>query len=272
MSELLVSDVDLDVLESGGLRVNQVGPVVTITLSRPDTRNAQLPATWRALASVGASLGPDVRVVVLQADGSSFSAGLDRRMFVDGIPGEPSLAGMAAISVEEFDSRIAEFQRGFTWWRESDAITISVVQGHAVGAGFQLALATDLMVVADDVSLSMKETQLGLVPDLGGTHPLVHTVGYPRALEICLSGRKIGATEAVASGLAIASAPAAGLRDRTEALVDQILRAPQGATVETKHLLAGAPGSSRQQQASRERQAQRRRVLDLAQLSGADSN
>ena len=62
-------------------------------------------------------------------------------------------------------------------------VSIASVQGHAIGAGFQLALACDLRVMADDALLSMRETSLGLVPDLGGTQPLVDVVGYARALE-----------------------------------------------------------------------------------------
>ena len=77
-------------------------------------------------------------------------------------------------------------------------MSIAAVQGHAIGAGFQLALACDLRVVADDVQFAMRETSLGLVPDLTGTHPLVGLVGYARALEICVTGRFVHAEEAVA--------------------------------------------------------------------------
>ncbi len=90
------------------------------------------------------------------------------------------------------DAEIAFYQKAFSWWRECDAITVAAVQGHAVGAGFQLALGCDLRVVADDVAFAMKETSLGLVPDLAGTWPLVEAVGYARALEICVSGRSVG--------------------------------------------------------------------------------
>lgn len=251
-------------LTDAGIRVEQEGAVVSLSLARPGTRNAQTPATWRGLAAVGASLGPDVRAIIIRAEGKSFSAGLDRRMFAEGIPGEVSLASLARLTDAGTDSAIEEFQRGFACWRECDAITVAAVQGHAVGAGFQLALAADLMVVADDVQLSMRETQLGLVPDLGGSHALVAAVGYSRALEICATGRWIHAGEAVASGIAVASTPREQLDEFVQILVQTMLHAPAGALTETKHLLRGASNRTPQEQQAAERHAQRRRILDLA--------
>ena len=92
-------------------------------------------------------------------------------MFAEGVDGELPLSGMADLSDADFDAAIAGFQHAFTCWRDVDPIVIAAVQGHAIGAGFQLALGADLIVVANDVQFSMKETQLGLVPDLGApTH------------------------------------------------------------------------------------------------------
>ncbi len=70
------------------------------------------------------------------------------------------------------------------------------MQGYAIGAGFQLALACDLRVLADDARFTMREPALGLVPDLTGTKPLVELVGYSRALEICATARWVAADEA----------------------------------------------------------------------------
>jgi len=218
------------------------------------------------LAALAVDIDPAVRVIVIQADGPAFSAGLDRRMFTGGVPGETSILELAAGSDQEFDSAIEGFQQGFTCWRDLDAIVISAVQGHAVGAGFQLALAADFMIVADDVALSMKETQLGLVPDLGGTGPLVEAVGYSRALEICATGRRVGAAEAVASGIAVSQVEATALRDATAAKVEELLSAPGGALVETKRLLRGASQRSAVEQFAFERAMQRLRASELAQM------
>jgi len=255
-----------DLLTAGSVRLVVDSARADVALARPEVRNAQVPATWAALAAVPALLPEQVRVVVLSGDGASFSAGLDRRMFdpaaVDG------LAGLAAGTPEQIDTAIAGFQQAFTWWRDSSRVTIAAVQGHAVGAGFQLALGCDLMLCADDARLAMRETSLGLVPDLGGTSLLVDTVGYSRALEICATGRWVGADEAVALGIATASVPTDSLSDSVDDLVAALLAAPAGALAATKRLLVGAGGRSRVDQLAAERTEQAGRLADLVRLLG----
>lgn len=242
---------------AAGIRVERDGRRLTVTLARPDRRNAMTPATWRALAAVGDAVpGSDVAVVVLRAEGPSFSAGLDRGMFGEGTDGEPGLARLAALPPAEIDAAIAGFQRGFSWWREVDAVSIAAVGGHAVGGGFQLALACDLRVLADDAALAMREPSLGIVPDLGGTAPLVRTVGYSRALEICATGRWVGAQEAAALGLAEVVVPRGELDGAVDDLAGALLAAPQAALAATKHLLAGALDRSPADQRAAERAAQ----------------
>src|SRR5919107_1626347 len=243
-------------------RLQRAGPLLTVTLDRPATRNAQTPATWRALAAVGDRLPPDVRVVVLRAEGPSFSAGLHRALLTPaGLPDEPSLLDMAALPPDQLDDLLASYQRAFTWWRRPDVVSVAAVQGHAVGAGFQLALACDLRVVADDDRFAMRETSLGLVPDLGGTSLLVRAVGYSRALEICLTGREVGAAEAVATGLAQLSVPRAVLDDTVADLVAALLAPDPDAVRETTALLFGAAsGRSDDEQLAAERAAQGRRL------------
>ncbi len=241
------------------LRVEQSGPVVTITLDNPARRNSQTPSLWSALAGIGEGLDASVRVVLLRAEGPSFSAGLDRAMLTpQGAPGEPSILALAAGEAGPLEDAIAQFQRGFSIWSQVPAITIAAVQGHAIGAGFQLALACDLRVVADDVAFAMRETSLGLVPDLGGTSPLVRSVGYARALEICATGRFVGAQEAVAIGLASVAVAAGELDATARELADAILGAPQAAVGELKPLLRSAIDASPADQLNAERAAQAR--------------
>jgi enoyl-CoA hydratase/carnithine racemase len=253
------------VLDKDGVRLTVDEAIATVTLTNPAKRNAQSPALWRALTEAGRALPGSVRVVVLSAEGQSFSAGLDRRMFTpEGIDGEPTFIDLARSGDTELDATIAGYQEAFTWWRRSDLVSIAAVQGHAIGAGFQLALACDLRVVADDVQFAMRETGLGLVPDLTGTHPLVGLVGYARALEMCVTGRFVQAEEAVATGLANIAVSRGQLDDAVRDLASALLAAPRDAVIETKALLRGAQERSYEEQRAAERAAQARRLRDLA--------
>lgn len=176
------------------------------------------------------------------------------------------MAEMAALPPREAAELIGGYQDAFSWLGRPDLISIAGVAGHAIGAGFQLALAADLRVVAEDVSFSMAETSLGLVPDLGGTAVLTSLVGYSRALEICVTGRRVGAEEAVRIGLALIAVPASSLLEAVQDLAASLLAPPNAAVVETKALLLGAAGRSRPEQLRAEREAQVRRLRDLASL------
>jgi enoyl-CoA hydratase/carnithine racemase len=251
------------------LRVERSGPILTITLDAPERRNSQVPSLWSALAELGGNLDRAVRVVVVRAEGPSFSAGLDRSMLTEqGAPGEPSILALAAGSAGSLEAAIEEFQRGFSIWSQVPAITIAAVQGHAIGAGFQLALACDLRVVADDLAFAMRETSLGLVPDLAGTSSLVRSVGYARALEICATGRFVGSQEAVAIGLAALAVPCDQLDATVLELANAILSAPEAAVRELKPLLLGATVAAPADQLKAERAAQARLLTAMVTVSG----
>jgi len=242
--------------DDGGVELRVEGPVATVTLNRPDRLNSQTPATWRALAAFGAGLGPEVRVVVVRGEGRAFSVGLDRSLFTAEPGVEGGLGALASASDGDIVERIAEFQAGFSWLTQGSAVSIAAVQGHAIGAGFQLALACDLRVLAEDATLTMAETSLGLVPDLTGTAPLVRTVGYSRALEICATGRRVASAEASALGLATAVVPADQLADAVQDLVAALLAAPPSSLAATKQLLLGAADRTRVEQNEAERLSQ----------------
>jgi enoyl-CoA hydratase/carnithine racemase len=256
-----------DELAAAGLQYAVDGPVATITLDRPDRRNAQTPTMWRALAAVGRDIPDDVRVVVVRGNGHSFSAGLDTAMLDPaGGDGSESVAGLLRLSDEEMSATIDEYQQGFTFLRDPRFVSVAVVQGYAVGAGFQLALSCDLRLLADDAQLCMKESALGLVPDLTGTKPLVESVGYARALEICVTARMVSAREAVDIGLATAAVPAAELDATVTDLVGALTAPMVGAVRETKALLAAAQDRSLEEQRRFEREAQVRRFREVARL------
>lgn len=241
-------------LEASGLRLDVSDRVATVTLSRPERRNAMTPRMWLGLAAIGRELPEQVRVVVLRGAGPSFCAGIDLRMFTpEGVPGEERQLNPADPG---FEASVASWQAGYTWLRDPRIVSVAAVHGHAIGAGFQLALSCDLRILADDASLCMKEPALGLVPDLTGTKPLVDIVGLPRAIELCLTARVVGAAEAAALRLAELVVPAGQLDGAVADLVAALLAVDEGAARATKALLAQAPGHTLEQQSAAERAAQ----------------
>ena len=239
------------------LHVATDGPVRTLTLDNPTRRNAQTPSLWLALAEEAESVPDAVRVVVVRGAGPSFSAGIDTAMFTpEGIPGEESMAELSTQGPGRMQEGIAAYQEGFSRWARCPAVVVAVVQGHAIGAGLQLALAADLRVVAEDARLAMRETSLGLVPDLAGTRPLVDLVGYSRALEICATGRFVSGAEAGRIGLASVVAPPEELDAATETLVASLIAAPDAALRALKPLLRSALDADPEAQLRAEREAQ----------------
>jgi enoyl-CoA hydratase/carnithine racemase len=246
---------------------------------------------WAALREFARELPGDVRVVVVRGEGRAFSAGLDLSVAGALASGGEAAGGTAAgengtsdrdagageqpaprgtfvdlvtLAPEQAQERIAQYQEGFSWLRRSDLITIAAVHGHAIGAGFQLALACDFRVVTEDAAFTMAEVKLGLVPDLTGTKRLVELVGYARALEICVTGRRVPATEAERIGLANLVVGRADLDAAVADLTAAVLAAPRDAVVEIKALIAGAAGRGFAEQEAAEQAAQVRRLRDLA--------
>jgi enoyl-CoA hydratase/carnithine racemase len=247
-----------------GIRFEQSGQVATVTLARPEVLNAQTPAMWAELGDISRKLSGEVRVVIVRGEGRAFSAGLDLSLARG--DGDFSLGRLARLSPQECADRIAGFQSAFTWLRRPSLVTIAAVRGHAIGAGFQLALNCDMRVLSDDARFSMAEVTLGLVPDLGGTKRLVDLVGPSRALEICVTGRRIAADEAAQIGLATAVVPGDQLDAAVADLAAAALAADASAVAEIKALIAGAGSRTYEEQDRAEREAQTRRLKELAGL------
>jgi enoyl-CoA hydratase/carnithine racemase len=181
----------------------------------------------------------------------------------EGVPGEGSLSDGAVADDMAAAAVIASYQAGFSWLRRPEFVSVAAVRGHAVGAGFQLTLACDIRVAADDAQFTMAEPTLGLVPDLGGTQPLVQAVGYARALEICATGRRVGAAEAERIGLVNLVVAGDDLDAAVEDLVSSLSATSRDAVTATKALLLAAPGRSYGEQLAAERRAQIERLRAL---------
>jgi enoyl-CoA hydratase/carnithine racemase len=208
---------------------------------------------------------------VVRGEGPSFSAGLDRRLLAPGgIPGAAGLAELAAMPQSQALAEIEGFQAAFGVFARPNLISVALVQGHAVGAGFQLALACDVRIAAEDAQFTMAEVSLGLVPDLGGTKRLVELVGYSRAVALCLTGARVGAVDAERMGLVNIVVPAEQLAAAGEQFVRRILGAQPEAITEIKALLLRAAGRSQADQELAEREAQYRQLRLIAGLVAED--
>jgi enoyl-CoA hydratase/carnithine racemase len=182
----------------------------------------------------------------------------------EGLPGIATFIDLASAPADEAEQIVESFQEAFSWLSRTDIISVAAVQGHAIGAGFQLALACDIRIAADDAHFTMAETSLGLVPDLGGTRILRELVGYSRALEMCVTGRAVAAAEAARIGLVNVVVPREQLDGAVRDLVATLLEPPRAAITEAKALMRGAALREPAEQLLAERQAQLRRIRDIA--------
>lgn len=284
------------------VRLDCDGPVATLTLLRPepsttptsvDGSTASAESTNGGLTECEHTLSGDVRVVVVRGEGRSLSAeyqydvGPDRGTAgksgtephtgaqspvsaeATGRParigsGYPTVAATAATPSAE--AQLEAMQQAFAWLRRPDLVSIAVVDSRATGAGLQLALACDLRILSEDAQLAVTEVAQGLVPALGGTSRLVSLVGYSRALELCLTSRRVMAAEALRLGLATTVVPHDRLDPAVADLVAAILAKPRAAVNETKALLAAAQWQGIIDHEAAERQSQLRRLEDLAGL------
>jgi len=197
------------------VHVERLGAVTTVVIDRPQARNAIDRATARALADAFRAFDADPaqHVAVLCGANGHFCAGADLKAFVAN-PGEWSLA-------EEGDAPL-----GPTRMLLSKPV-IAAVAGYAVAGGLELALWCDLRVVESSATFGVFCRRWGVPLIDGGTIRLSRLIGHSRALELILTGRPVGAEEALAFGLANRVVPDGEARLAAEALAAQIAAFPQ---------------------------------------------
>jgi enoyl-CoA hydratase len=188
------------------------GAVVTLTVNRPAARNALDAATVDALTAAFEAIDRDtgVRCAILTGAGDrAFVAGADIKAMADMDPA-------AARAFAERGHRMADLMEGIR------VPIIAAVNGWALGAGCELALACDFIYAARTAKLGMPEVGLGVIPGFGGTQRLTLRVGVARARELIFSGATIDADEALRIGLANAVTEPEALLPRVQALAAQI--------------------------------------------------
>jgi enoyl-CoA hydratase/carnithine racemase len=174
------------------LRVEVSGDVATLTLNRPETKNALTLAMWSTLPGLLAEVAADraAKVLVVRGAGGTFAAGANI--------GEFETVYATPESTRAYFDRVGEAMEALAAFEKP---TIAMIEGACVGGGLGLALACDLRIAAADARLALTPAKLGLVYSLPDTRRLVQAVGPSRAKDILFTGRLIGAEEALAIGL-----------------------------------------------------------------------
>jgi enoyl-CoA hydratase/carnithine racemase len=223
------------------------GPVGWLRLNRPAKLNAQTPAMWEELRTLGRELrdDPAVRCLVVTGEGRAFSSGID----LAAITSPDGLAGAARVEPGAGEDALAAMigrgQEAFTWLTEAPFPSIAAVRGFALGAGLQLALACDLRVAARGTKLGALEFRYGLLPDLGGTAWLPRLVGPAKAKELVFTAARIDADEAQRIGLVNRVVEEPELDAAVTALADTLAAQPPLALRHAKRAIDAFPDAGR---------------------------
>ncbi len=197
------------------------GNVVTLTFNQPERLNAMSQAMGEAFADRIGRLRPDesIRAVVVTGAGRAFSAGGDLGMIHDRAVQGRADPGIARRSIRD---SMRAFYTLFLSVRDLACPTIAAINGHAIGAGFCVALACDMRIVSIGARVGLNFTKLGLHPGMAATWTLPRLVGPSLAAELLYSSRLIDGSEATRIGLASRALPAEEVLDAAGDLAGEI--------------------------------------------------
>jgi enoyl-CoA hydratase len=195
------------------VRVEKHGSVTTVILSRPEVRNAVDRRTATALADAFRAFGADkkARVAVLFGEGGTFCAGADLKAIAAGRPNRVEREGDGPMG----PTRLL-----------LEKPVIAALAGHAVGGGLELALWCDLRVMEEDAVLGFFNRRFGIPLIDGGTVRLPRLIGLSRALDLILTGREVGAAEALGMGLVQRVVPRGRARGAAEEWAEELALLP----------------------------------------------
>jgi len=194
--------------------VSREGGVLTLTLNRPDIRNAMDPALTEAFAAAVEDVRGDasVRAVIITGAGRAFCAGGDLSWIEPG-PGA---------NVPLMRRKMREFYPKFLGVRTLDVPVIAAINGAAVGAGLCLAMACDIRIASEDARLSAPFTRLGMHPGMAATYLLTRLVGAAHASELLFTARMIDGREAQRIGLVNRAVPEGDVLETARELANEI--------------------------------------------------
>ena len=199
--------------------------IMTLTLARPDKKNALSSAMYSAMSDglERAEKDPAVRVVLFQGDGDSFTAGNDIADFSAQANGR--------------DTSESQAHRFINTISKATLPVVAAVQGNAVGVGTTMLLHCDLVFLADTAKLMTPFVNLALVPEAASSWLLPSRIGHVRAYAMFALGEPLDATAALAFGLANAVVSAQELRAKARQAADALTKQPAGSLNHTKALM-----------------------------------
>jgi methylglutaconyl-CoA hydratase len=237
------------------VRVEDAGGVRTITLNRPERRNALVPAMMDELATAfDTAESSGARVVVLQGEGESFCAGLDLAVLHE-------MAGYTKAQHREEAERVAKMFRA-VW--ECDVPTIAVVKRTAIAGGAGLAMLCDFTLAGPEALFGFTEARIGFVPALVGVY-LSHLIGDKATRGLLLSATLFNAEQAFQLGIVNEVVEQGGLPDRAANLTMELMRNSPESLRATKRLLRAqqAPALDRALKLAMEANAASRETADF---------
>lgn len=230
------------------LKMHREGPVLILTLSNPAARNAMNPSVYRAAAkAIRATAGfRTVRAIVLCGEGEHFSGGGgDLRR----------LARQRRLPASEQQGHIDALHEWIIAIEEAPQPVIAAVEGSAMGGGFALCLACDLIVAAEDAKFAMSYVNVGLTPDGGGTDSLARALPPQAALEMLLDGTPCTAGRLHGWGVVNKVVPHGSAGAVALEWAQQLARGPFEVQARIKQLVYAARGRSRREQLDAERES-----------------
>lgn len=199
------------------------GGIATLTMNRPEARNALSLAMFDGLSEALPRLAndPAVRLVVLTGAGAAFCSGGDVKGFAQRAGGE--------VSATSFDHKVTDLRTRMEvsrWLHEMPKPTLAVIPGPAAGAGLSLALACDLRIASDDAKLTTAFSKIALSGDFGGSYFLSHLVGAAKAREMYFTGQVITGAEAQRIGVVHRAVPSAQLPEAARSWAAELAALP----------------------------------------------
>jgi len=204
------------------LDVDEQG-IALVTLNRPEALNALNQDLWRGLRDTAQNIkeNPAIRVVIITGAGEkAFTAGMDLKMIAGGGGGSaqlfPNYRG-------GYDS-LYGLKMVITMYEELAVPVIGAINGYCLGAGLEMSLCFDMRLASENAVFGLPEMPLGVIPDLGSTQRLPRLIGYGKAKELIITGRRIDAAEALRIGLVEYVYPKDQLMPEARKLAEEIAK------------------------------------------------